>query len=59
MDPRLAELCLAAAGQENSKRVEGQYTRHAKTVEENGLETMMEKKIYQMEFKGVEVLACI
>lgn len=59
MDPRLATLCLGAAGRKNSKRMEGQCTRHARMTEGNGLETVKEKRIDQIEFAGVEVLSFI
>lgn len=59
MDPTLAILCLGAAGRKNSRRVEGQYTRHARMTKGNGVETMMEKRIDQIEFAGVEVFAFI
>ena len=57
MDPQLAILCLGAAGRKNSRGMEGPYTRHARMTKGIGVETMMEKRIDQIEFAGVEVLA--
>lgn len=59
MEPRLALHCLGVAGRKNSRRMEGQYTGYARMIEGDSGETVMEKRIYQIELGDVEVLAFI
>lgn len=55
MEPRLAILCLCIASRKSPKRTE--CTRFERMIKGNGGETVMGKRMYQIELAGVEVLA--
>lgn len=57
MEPMLATLYLDIASSKNPKRTEEQYTRDERMIEEDGGETVMGKRKYQIELAGVKVLA--
>jgi len=56
MEPMLTTLYLDIASRKNPKRTEEQYTRDERMIEGDSGETVLGKRMYQIELVGVEVL---